>query len=79
MKQSILRQKLWRWLDQRQRFGFTRLTSKSLESLLTLSAVAEDKELGRLASMALQVQIWELRNLFWEQVERKKQNAAITL
>ena len=61
-----LRQRLWRWLDQKQRFGFTVLDSKSLSAVMTLATLAEEAELKRLATLVMYLQIFEIQSSYWQ-------------
>ncbi len=68
----FFRDGLWRWLDQKQRFGFTRIDAKSLESLMTLASLAPDLKLRKLAQMVLYLQLFELQNAYWQVWELRK-------
>ncbi len=69
---NFLRRRLLRWLDQKQRLGFTSLEPRSIESLLTLATLAPSETTGgdgnikRLAQMVLYLMLFELQNAYWK-------------
>ena len=60
------RQRLWRWLDQKLRFGFSKIESKSMSALFILATLAEDEQLRRFANMILHLHLYEIQTSFWQ-------------
>ena len=59
------RQRLWRWLDQKLRFGFSAINTKSLGSLMLLATLAEEEQLSKFANMMLHLHLFEIQSSFW--------------
>ena len=59
------RQRVWRWLDQRQNFGFTKIDVCAVGALVTLAALSKDDNMTDLAKMILWLALYELRMASW--------------
>ena len=59
------RQRVWRWLDQRQNFGFTKIDGYAVGALVTLAALSKDDNMTDLAKMILWLALYELRMASW--------------
>ena len=59
------RQRVWRWLDQRQNFGFTEIDGYAVGALVTLAALSKDDNMTDLAKMILWLALYELRMASW--------------
>ena len=60
------RQRIWRWLDQRQNFGFTQIDGSAVGALVTLAALSKaDDNMTDLAKMILWLALYEIKMASW--------------
>ena len=60
------RQRIWRWLDQRQNFGFTKIDECAVGALVTLAALSKaDDNMTDLAKMILWLSLYEIKMASW--------------
>ena len=59
------RQRIWRWLDQRQNFGFTTIDGSAVGALITLATLSKGDNMTVLAKMILWMALYEVRMASW--------------